>query len=193
MHGRTSRTSSARPARLLPRPGERVLETEALAEPGDRVGVHLEPVAGAEVGKTAKVRSALAGVDLGELMEEILEAGRRDDLDDLARCIAGVPERMPLIPGLEHPGSGLSRHDVVAEQRTERPCQHVRVLVLARVPVERCGERPRCQWMVDNGEAPLGFCPFDLPDDAESPEVDALPFVRPDRDRGELVGHCSSF
>jgi hypothetical protein len=61
------------------------------------------------------------------------------------------------------------------------------------VPVERRGERPRRERMMDDGEALFSRRPFDLPDDAESPEVDALPFVRPDRDRGELVGHCPSF
>jgi hypothetical protein len=35
------------------------------------------------------------------LAEVILEARRRDHFDDLARSIAGVPERVPLVPRLE--------------------------------------------------------------------------------------------
>ena len=78
---------------------------EALAEPGHARRVHVEPVAGAQLGKLGEVRLAVR-VDLGQLAEEVLEAGRRDDLDDLAGRVTVVPECVPLIAGLEYPRSG---------------------------------------------------------------------------------------
>jgi len=91
-----------------------VRDAEPLAEPGDALRVHVDAVARAGVCEADEV--GLAGrVDLGELAEEVLEAGGRDDLDDLAGLVAGVPERVPLVAWLEHPRSGAGRHDLVAE------------------------------------------------------------------------------
>jgi Lanthionine synthetase C-like protein len=53
----------------------RVVEAEALAEAGDALRIHLEPVAAAEVGEAGEIRAALGGVDLGQFAEEVLEPG----------------------------------------------------------------------------------------------------------------------
>src|SRR5581483_6858106 len=86
-----------------------------------------------ESGEAREVGFAVGRIHVGELPEEALEAGRRDDLDDLAGHIAGVPERVPLVPRLEDPGSGFGGQDVVAEQRTERSGQNIGELSLAAV------------------------------------------------------------
>ena len=52
-----------------------------------------------------------------ELVEEVLEAARGDDLEDRARLVARVPERVPLVARLVHEVAGVGVDDVVAEQR----------------------------------------------------------------------------
>lgn len=54
-----------------------------------------------------------------ELTEEIFESAGRNDLDNLAWAVAGVPERVPLPARLEHPGARASSHDLFSEQRAE--------------------------------------------------------------------------
>src|SRR5207302_11428857 len=81
---------------------QRVVEPEPLAEAWDALRVHLEGVTAAEVGEAREIGAAFGGVNLGQFAEEVLEARGRDDLDDLARRVAGVPERVPLVARFEH-------------------------------------------------------------------------------------------
>src|SRR6185312_3212464 len=117
-------------------------DAEALDEPGDAAGVHLERVAlaeGAEIGGIGDRRAA----QLDELGEEALEARRRDDLEDPARLVARVPEGVPLAAGLEDEVAGPGLEDLVAEEGAHAAFDHVAVLVLAVVPVQRGGEGAR--------------------------------------------------
>ena len=75
-----------------------------------------------------------------------------------------------------------SENDFVAEQRSERSFEDVRVLVLVVVKVERSRERSTGNRMLDNREATGGLGALDLPDDSEAAEVDRRPF-------GGLNGH----
>ena len=52
---------------------------------------------------------------LAHLAEHVLEPARGDDLEDPARLVAGVPERVPLVAGLEDEVAGLGVDLVVAE------------------------------------------------------------------------------
>jgi hypothetical protein len=56
-----------------------------------------------------------------ELLEVMLERRRRDDLEDPALGIAGVPEGVPLVARLEREVAGFGVDHVVAEQRPSRP------------------------------------------------------------------------
>jgi hypothetical protein len=100
---------------------------------------------------------------------------------------------VPLVAGLEYPGAGAGGDDVVAEERAKRPLEDIGVLVLARVPMERCRERARGEWVVDDGETFACFGAFDLPHDAESTDLDMLTSVRRNRDSVELRAHEVSF
>lgn len=60
---------------------------------------------------------------------------------------------MPLLARLVDPGAGAGGHHVVAEQRAEGALDHVGVLVLVVVAVERRGQGVRRHRVVDDGEA----------------------------------------
>src|SRR5712691_5914663 len=166
----------------------RVNQAEALAQTGDARRVHLEGVALAELGEGREIGLA-RGIDLGEPAEEVLETCRRDDLDDLAWCVAGVPESVPLVARLEHPRADACRDYVVAEKCAERSRQYVRVLVLARMPVQRRGESARRERVMHDGEPLARLGSLDLPDDAEPGEIDSFASVHRNRDSVELRAH----
>src|SRR5690349_24146387 len=71
------------------------LHAEAYDEVRHAVGPHLELVARAQVGQRV-LGGGDGAAQRDELGEEPLEAGRRDDLEDPTRLVAGVPERVPL-------------------------------------------------------------------------------------------------
>jgi hypothetical protein len=68
---------------------------EALDEAGHARGIHLERIALAELAEHLRTRLGDA-TKIHQLREELLEAGRGDDLKYPARLVAGIPERVPL-------------------------------------------------------------------------------------------------
>jgi hypothetical protein len=83
-------------------------DSEALKEFGHASGVHLKREALAELAQL--LRGGLGdAAEVDELSEEAFEACGRDDLEDSARLVAGVPERVPLSAWLvdEIPWAGL--------------------------------------------------------------------------------------
>src|SRR3977135_3703168 len=72
-------------------------EAEALDEPGHARGVHVERVPLAQAGDGLGV-GLQDPSEVDELAEEALEPRRRDDLEDAALLLAGVPEGVPLTP-----------------------------------------------------------------------------------------------
>src|SRR5262249_51815226 len=75
-----------------------------------------------------------------ELLEIVLEPRRRDDLEDPARSIPCIPEGMPLVARLECEIPRLCVEDVLTQERSHPPLEHVAVLVLPGMAVKRCGE-----------------------------------------------------
>ena len=126
-----------------------------------------------------------------ELPEEVLEPGRRDDLEDPARLVARVPEGVPLVPRLEDEVTGAGLDDVVTEERPHPALEDVAVLVLARVPVQRGGERARRHRVLDEREALARVDAVDQEADADAPEEAFLPLVGGDDPR-DLRLRCSS-
>jgi hypothetical protein len=59
--------------------------------------------------------------------------------------------------------------------------------------VERRGQSPWGERVVDDGEALGGFSAFDLPDDAEPTDLDVFTSVRGNRNSVELHAHSASF
>src|SRR5262249_20864799 len=73
-------------------------------------------------------------------LEIVLEPRRRDDLEDPARSIPCIPEGMPLVARLECEIPRLRVDDVVTQERSHPPLEHVAVLVLPGMAVKACGE-----------------------------------------------------
>src|SRR5919108_109714 len=164
-----------------PAPGQRLAhaQPEALEELGNRLRLHLERVALRQLRECLGVGLRdTAQVD--ELLEEPLEPGRRDDLEDPARLVAGIPERVPLVSRLEYQVARASLDDVVAEQRTHASLQHEAVFVLARVEVERRGERARRHRMLDEREALASLVAVDQETDADGADESLAPLGRGD-------------
>ena len=101
--------------------------------------------------------------DVAETTEKIFETGRRNDLDDFARRIPRVPERMPLLPRLEHPRSRTSGHDVVSQQAAHRAGQHIRIFILAIMAVQGSGQYSRRHGMMHDGKTFTRLAAVDLP------------------------------
>src|SRR5581483_7821340 len=106
-------------------------QPKALEQLGNRLRLHLEAVAFPQLRERLRVRLSDA-TQVDELLEEALEPGRRDDLEDPARLVARVPERVPLVARLEHQVARPGLDDVVAQQRAHAPLEDEAVLVLAR-------------------------------------------------------------
>ena len=83
----------------------------------------------------------------------MLETRRRDDLEDPADGVAGVPERVPLVTWFEGEVALLGVHHIVAEQRSQPTLQDVAVLVLLGVAVNRGGEGSRWDRVLDERES----------------------------------------
>jgi hypothetical protein len=144
-------------------------QPEAVEQLGHRLAPQLEAVAVAELRQRHRVRLERAAQG-HELAEVVLEPGRRDDLEDPARLVARVPERVPLVARLVDEVAGPGLDDVVAEERAHPPLHDVAVLVLARVPVQRRGERARRHRVLDEGEALGGLGAVDHEAHADAPE-----------------------
>ena len=160
----------------------RVVEPVLLAQPRDALGLELEPVAGAELRELRGVELP-AAEDRPELVEVMLEAARRDDLEDPAGLVAGVPERVPLVARLERQVPDLRDDDVVAEQGAHAALDHEAVLVLARVPVKRRRQGPRRHRMLHEREAPARLLGPGHHPRADRSQVDRLAVARPDDPR----------
>src|ERR671916_2802136 len=116
--------SSLRPSRspLTPtaRPSPWIYQAVLLAEPGNALGLEVVAIAGTEFGEVGHLCHAdrlRRGHLLAELVEEVLESGRRDDLQEPAGRVTSVPERVPLVSRLEHEVARLGVHHVVAQLR----------------------------------------------------------------------------
>ena len=119
------------------------------AEPRHAVHIELDPETDAEL---LGVERAVLGAGV-PLAEEVLEAGRRDDLQDPARLVAGVPERVPLIARLERELTCVGVDHLIAQQRSHPALEHEAVLVDAVVAVQRRAQRARRDRVLDQREA----------------------------------------
>ena len=175
--GEANRRSRQRPSGRLQHLQHRVGEAVLFAELGDGLGLEVVPVVGAE-------RRQLLGVELARqqlrhLLEEVLEAARRDDLEDPARGVVGVPESVPLAARLERQVAGLGIDDVVAQQCAHAALEDEAVLVLALVDVHRRDQGLRRDRVLDEREQAAGLLRPGHEADADRAEIDRLAVVRP--------------
>src|SRR5215216_1160085 len=87
-----------------------------------------------------------------ELHEELLEPGRRDDLQEPCWPIGGVPECVPYVAGLEDEIARLPMHDAGSEHEAPSTLEHERELILAGVEVDRDGETSRDDRVLERSE-----------------------------------------
>src|SRR5215211_9041922 len=127
------------------------------ADPRHAVHVELDPVADAEF---LGVEGAVLGTGI-PVAEEVLEAGRRDDLKDPAGLVPGVPEGVPLVARLERELTGLGVDHFVAKLGSHPALEHEAVLVDAVVAVQRRAQRARRNRVLDKREATAGLLPPD--------------------------------
>ena len=97
--------------------------------------------------------------------------------------------------GLKTRSPGPAVDHVVAEQRAHASLEHVAVLVLARVAVQRRGERARGHRVLDQREAAAGLGAVDHEPDADAAEEAGLAVVRTHDLRASsmrtpLIGQC---
>jgi hypothetical protein len=107
----------------------------------------------------------------------VLEPGGGDQLQQARRLIAGVPERMGDPTGLEQQVAGTSLEQLVAELDAEASLQHVGVLVLVVVGMERGAQRPWRERVLDQAERAAGPLAVDHEADAEGEQVHGLALV----------------
>src|SRR5919198_6263018 len=156
-----------------PAAGERLADPqpEALDQLGNALELEVMAIARAEGGQLVRVRIDRAA-QVRELPEEVLEAGRRDDLEDPARFVSRVPEGVPLVARLEHEVTRAGLDHLVPQERAHASLEDEAVLVLARMQVQRRGERPRRHRMLHEREALARLGPVDQeahPDGAQEP------------------------
>src|SRR5205823_12330757 len=106
--------------------------------------------------------------------EETLEAGRGDDLEDPARLVPGVPEGVPLVAGLEDEVARAGLEDLVTQECAHAALQDVAVLVLARVAVQRRGQRSWSHRVLDQREPAAGLVAVDHEPHADASEETRL-------------------
>src|SRR5579864_601908 len=153
-------------------------QIEPLNEPRDALGVHLKPVASAEVSQDVWLGLGDAP-EVNELAEEPLEACRGDDLQDPGGCAAGVPECVPLVVWREHQMTRTGVQYLVAKGRTHTSLQDVAVLVLVRVSMQRCSQRARGHRVLDHGEGAVRVLAVNHEPDADAPQEPSLAVARP--------------
>src|SRR5437588_1477194 len=133
---------------LLARFKQRVPEAVLGAQPRDAVQLDLDSVTVGELCHLLRVE-VRRGHPRRHLVKAVLESSGGDDLEDPAGAIACVPERMPLLARLEDKVARVRIYDIVSQQGAHPALQHVAVLVLAGVFVQRRHERSRRDRMLD--------------------------------------------
>src|SRR5215217_5756505 len=189
---RTTNGASVRRSRtnaqmsVAPRPGDEAQleplpdhQVEALEQLGDALELEVMAVALPERRQLLGVRVHGAAHRV-ELLEELLEACRGDDLEDPARLIPSVPEGVPLVARLEHEVTRSGLDNVVTEQRTHPPLQDVAVLVLACVDVQGRRQCARPHRVLDQREPLIGLVPIDHEPDPDAAQESCLAVLRAD-------------
>ena len=119
-------------------------------------------------------------LELGERPEQLLETGRRDQLQDDKRLVAGVPEGVPLPAWLEHDVAGGGSDLVVTEHRPKGSAEDVGELVLVVVQMDRRCDCADVESLLDECEAVVGVGAADHEPVLAATEAGAFAVVRTD-------------
>ena len=154
---------------------------------GDGGEVDVQPVAGDDLTDRGLVPRG-CGQQWRQLTEVVLEPGRRDQLQQPCRLLAGVSERMGDTTRLDDEVSGSRLEGVVAELDAESSLDHEGVLVLVVVGMERGAQRPWREWVLDQAERTTGPFAVDQEADSQGEQVHDLALVRAEQ-AGDRCGH----
>src|SRR5207302_9494285 len=120
-------------------------------QPGDAAEVQLDAVLSCFGGHASWVQLTASG-QVGDLVKELFKTGGRDDLEDAGGAVTRVPEGVPLALGFEDQVPNLAVVDLPSEVGADPTLQDEAVLILAAVPVHRCGQGTRLHRMLDKRE-----------------------------------------
>src|SRR4029077_4383789 len=115
---------------------------------GSVLGRQSDQLDGVELAASRQVR---------HLFEEVLETRGRDDLEDAGWSVTSVPKRVPLVSRFEDQVTNLAVDDFAPEIRAHAALEHKAVLVLATVPVHRCGQCARLHRVLHQRETATGL------------------------------------
>src|SRR5207237_2556948 len=111
-------------------------------QPGDAAEVQLDAVRGRFGGHSAWVQLTASG-QVGDLVKKLFKTGGRDDLEDADGAVTRVPEGVPLAPRFEDQVPNLAVDDLPSEVGADPTFEDEAVLILAAVPLHRCGQGAR--------------------------------------------------
>src|SRR5438552_10095880 len=120
-------------------------------QPGDAAEVQLDAVLSRFGGHSAWVQLTASG-QFGDLVKELFKTGGRDDLEDADGAVTRVPEGVPLAPRFEDQVPNLAVDDLPSEVGADPTLKDEAVLILAAVPVHRCGQGARFHGVLDERE-----------------------------------------
>src|SRR5438270_4149677 len=109
-------------------------------------------------------------------LEELLEFGRRQNLEEAGRLVGRVPEGMHYPAGLEHVGSETGRDHALADPGTDLALDYVGILVDVAMGV-RWNQAVRTDRVFDDRKCATGIAPEDLEEHTEPSHVERLAAV----------------
>src|ERR1700682_6411190 len=152
-------------------------DTVGCHQPRNAVQVDLSSVLGCERRHPDRIKLA-ASSQIGDLVEELLEAGRRDDLENARRRVACIPKRVPLAARLEDQVAHLAIDELAAQVGADSSLEDKAVLILATVPVQRCRQ---CAWLhrvFNKRETPARLSAIDHEPNADPSQFSKLSALR---------------
>src|SRR6266851_5800905 len=130
-----------------------------------------------------------SGEGLGQLPEEVLEAGRADDLDHAGGLLAGVPHGVHLAPRLGDVAARAQDDFAVTRAEADLAFGDDGVLVLEGVHV-RYHQRTDGKWVLDDGHGAVGLGAQELELDADSSQPAGGALARVHDGQGWRVGQA---
>ena len=112
------------------------LKSKSLDQSWHAAGIHLYCIALAQAGEELWTRIDYTS-RIAQFAEELLEASRRDDLQNSCRVVTSIPEGVPLIAGLEDQIARFANAHIITQQGAYLSLQHKAVFVFAGVTVKR--------------------------------------------------------
>src|ERR1700680_92267 len=152
------------------------LETELCLEVGDPISAGRRQVVSVCERGAAFWGEGPRSDHLPELPEVVLEAGRRDDLEDPRGLIGWGPERVRYVARLDDVRARPAQEEFVSDPGTDRALDHEGIFVLVAVHVGR-NQPTGLDGVLHDRETATGLSGVDLELDPETSKVDTVPLA----------------